>query len=327
MVKTVQLTDLHSFFIYGFFGLLFIVPLILLCLRIFSIREPKQRMQFYLLALASPLLTFVLYHTVLVKRCQAGFSPGVAGWRLFTAICSLGAAAVRYLSPLLAAILLIGIFKAFFAGLLVMRMRSQSVELGTDETRRVTSLIKKQSLLLGISAPEIIFLRRSDIAAFTAGLFRPVIIMSKELPRKLNDVELEAILTHELVHVSRGDTRKNWLIQLLGGVLFFSPFSSLLVRNYLLENERLCDREAVKVIGHRREYASALLKIWRIMLEEKEFRPGLAIGFTGQKRDMEARITTLINTPCGREVLPLTLLTTILVGSFAVTVFFLGFIC
>jgi beta-lactamase regulating signal transducer with metallopeptidase domain len=322
----VQLTDLHSFFIYVFFGFLFIMPVTLIILYFFKINDPKQRMHFYLLALAAPITAFILYHTVLVKRCVAGVFPEGPGWRLFNVFCAAGNAAVRYLGPLLAVIVVIGLLKALSATLLVARMRRRAVTLGQEEQERVMRLAAKHASLQNMAVPELIFCRRRGFAAFTAGLLRPVIIMNADLPCKLSDCELEAVLTHELIHIRRSDTTKNWLLHLLCGAMFFSPFSSMLLKRYLLENECACDRETVRVTGRPREYAATLVKVWRLLLEEREFKASLAAGLTGQKLEMESRITSLLS---GKQIekLPVSIHVTLLVTMLASTVFFLGLIC
>lgn len=326
-MNPVRLTDLHSFFVYVLFGYFFIIPITLLWLKLFKIDDPKQRMNIYLLALTAPITGFILYSTVLIKRCQSGIYPQGMGWQTFASLCSLGTAAIRYLSPLLAVVLLLGLLKAVFASLLVLRMRRHAIVLPPAEGQRVDQLLRKQARLMGIGVPEIIFSNRSDFAAFSAGLIRPVVVISAKLLYKLDDHELEAVFTHELVHIRRGDSKINWLLHLLCGAMFFSPFSSILLKRYLLESERLCDQKTIEVTGNRREYAATLLKVWRVLVEEREFGSGLVTGLTGQKRDMETRITLLLNKTGRGEALPLALSTSILLSAYTVMSFFLGFLC
>lgn len=103
----------HSFFIHIFFGYLLIFPAVLVLLRLFAVNDPGQRLQAYLMALFTPFAGFILYHTVLLKRCQTGLTPsGPLGRMLFDALCQAGFLAVSYLSPLLAVLLAIGLLKA-----------------------------------------------------------------------------------------------------------------------------------------------------------------------------------------------------------------------
>lgn len=322
-----RLSDFHSFFIYVFFGYFFIFPAILICLKLFKIRSPLQRMQLYLLGLITPFAGFALYHTVFTKRCQSGVFPEGPGWMLFNSFCRLGTSAVRYLGPVLVALLVIGILKAVASALMVKRIRIRAVPLDKAQSSRVMRILKMRCTALNISVPEVIFSGRDGFAAFAAGLFKPVIILNTSLLSQLSVRELDDILTHEMVHIRRGDTLRGWLLYFLRDAMFFSPFSRILLNRYLQENERLCDRETVKLTGNSRAYAATLVKVWRLLLEDREMRLGLAVGFTGRKSEMEQRVTSLLGGPRNEKMLPAALFATLLLAVFSGTILYLGFIC
>ncbi|MBS4031096.1 MAG: M56 family metallopeptidase [Clostridiales bacterium] len=322
-----RLSDFHSFFIYVFFGYFFIFPAILICLKVFNIRSPLQRMQLYLLGLATPFAGYALYHTILTKRCQAGVYPAGPGWMLFNSFCRLGTAAVRYLGPALIVLLIAGILKAVASALLVNRMRIRAVPMDEQQRNRVMRILNIRSSALNIGVPEVIFSGRDGFAAFAAGVFKPVIILSTNLLPQLSERELDDILTHELVHICRGDTLRGWLLYFLRDAMFFSPFSRILLNRYLQENERLCDRETVNLTGNSRAYAATLVKVWRLLLHDREMRLGLAFGFTGGKNDLEQRVTSLLGDFRNEKMLPAVLFATLLLAVFSGTVLYLGFIC
>ena len=319
--------DLHSFFIYVFFGYFLIYPAVLVSLRIFKIHDPGQRMKFYLLALFVPFLGFALYHTVLAKQCQGGIFPEVPGSVIFNTFCYLGIKAIYFLGPLLIVMFMIGLLKAAAASLLVVRIRRHAVVAHPLKRERVLHILHEQCKKLSMEIPEVIFSSRGRFSAFTAGLLRPVIVINAWLLSDLEDKELQAVLTHELVHINRGDTRSCWLLRLVQNIMFFSPFSKVIVDHYLLENELLCDRETIRLIGNKDEYAATLLKVWRLLVSYQGMKIELGRGFLGSKRDMELRIVSLLKAGKRGEKRSVFLVGTLLTALFLATILYLGFIC
>lgn len=323
-----SLIDLHSFFVYVFFGPILLFPLTEFALRFFRVRDHGQRLYLCLLAMGTPLAGFILYETMLVKRCQTGFSSlGLAGWPFFDTVCTLGLAVVPYLGSAWPAIMGVAFLQPLLALWLVARLRRRAVLVSPRCRSRVKETVLRQSACLGLKAPEIIFSAREDFAAFTAGLLRPVIVTSASLPSRLSDSELTAVITHELVHISRGDTRKVWFWRLLRGAVFFSPLSGAFLARCLRENEQLCDRETAALCGGSREYAAALLKVWRLLAERKRFGIGLTTGLTGSKKEMEARIFALVSSEKSDGKIPDTQYVALAACLFTGTVLFLSMIC
>jgi beta-lactamase regulating signal transducer with metallopeptidase domain len=319
--------DLHTFLIYVFFGYIFIFPLVLLCLKLFRVQSPKQRMGFYLLALVAPIAGFALYHTVLVKRCQAGTVNSGYFWQLFDYMCWIGGEALRLLGPVILFMAFAGLLKVFAAKIYIGKLQVKAANPATGEVSRVEEIIRQRCRELNLKAPEILFSDSNRFSSFVTGFMRPQVMVSLPLIKQMSDRELQAILTHELIHIRRGDTRKGWFLHLLKDIMFFSPFSLSLLDRYLLERERLCDREAVLVLGNARDYAAALLKAWRLVVESRNFPVSALVGFNGKKRDMEQRILSLLATKKQENVLPLSLYFALLVAVGTLTILFLGMIC
>jgi beta-lactamase regulating signal transducer with metallopeptidase domain len=118
-----------------------------------------------------------------------------------------------------------------------------------------------------------------------------------------------------------------WLLSMARDLMIFSPFSIALLDRYLLERERLCDRETVAITGDPREYAATLLKVWRLALEQPSYRPHPAAGLTGKKQDMEKRVLSLLHGNRLSSALPGGLFMALLLSVAVVTVLFLGMIC
>lgn len=324
-----KLSDLHSFFIYAFFGYALIFPGVLLFLRLLAIRCPGQRLQAYLVALTAPFVGFALFHTLLVKRCQAGILTTGPFWQLFDAFCRGGYAAIGYLGPVLVGLLAIDLLKAVAGAVFVLRLRQQTAELPTDERERVNRLLTKSCAAVGLGLPEVVYCRRDNFVALVAGVRRPVLVLSAPLLVFFSDAELEHILLHELSHIRHGDTFTGWLLRLVKDAVFFSPFSGLLLERCLLEKERLCDLEVVRQTGgEARAYAATLLKAWRLLLQRREMKLGLAAKLVGAQNGLEWRVKSLLeNEAADRGKLCAPLFFALLVTFFAGTILFLGFIC
>ena len=94
------------------------------------------------------------------------------------------------------------------------------------------------------------------------GLFRPYILLPAALIAGRNENDLKPLLTHELIHIRRGDLF--WaLIQTLAGCLFwFHPLVRLGVRMVTQESERSCDEETVANLAcSPAVYARCLLNV------------------------------------------------------------------
>jgi len=319
-------SELHSLIIYILFGYSLLYPAVLLCLRLFSIEHPLQRVQIYLLALVIPPAGFVLYHTLLTKRCQA--SPyGLAGRETLHLLCYHSTNLLGLIMPLLGVLTVLGILKAAAAWLLITRLRARSATPAADLLRRIEITLRTRCLSMNISQPELIFSSKSGYSAFTAGFFRPVLVINTSLADQLKNHELDILITHELVHIKKRDTLKGWLLQLFKNLTFINPLSHMLLGRFFLERECLCDRSALKLTGlSAQTYVAALLKIWRLQLTEKSFRPWTASAFSGRSRETEYRIGSLIKREAQNRLAPLpffALLISLLTGS----IIFLGLIC
>ena len=98
----------------------------------------------------------------------------------------------------------------------------------------------------------------SESRPFTTGL-RPADVV---LPRSLATAPprvLRAVLTHELLHVARGDWR--WVVveEVFRAVLWFHPAAWLLVAEARQAREEVVDRAVVERLGSRRDYMTTLL--------------------------------------------------------------------
>ena len=90
------------------------------------------------------------------------------------------------------------------------------------------------------------------------GWVRPVILLPVQALTGLSEIQLRAVIAHELAHVRRLDAFVNLLQILVETLLFYHPAVWWLNRRIRIERELACDEIAVRLTGDRIEYAKTL---------------------------------------------------------------------
>ncbi len=320
--------ELHTFLIYTVFGYLLIYPLVQAGLRFFSIKDPGQRRLFFILALIMPFIGFAAYHTIFLKQCDGShFLFGAASGYLHI-ICIISDMALKYTGPLVAVAILAGMLKAVSAALLVKRLTAVPVYPQPLLTGRLSDILERRAGELEIKIPALVYTDRQGFVAFTAGLFKPVIVLNHLLVSTLSEEELDFIISHELVHVQRRDNIKSWLINLIKDLVIFNPVSTMLLKNISYETERICDHKASRLTSLGKEEAAAiLLKVWKMMASYQPRPVGLYSSFSADRAAIKNRVLTLINhEEQSREASPtVAILFMLFVIAFSLTYF--GILC
>ena len=144
-----------------------------------------------------------------------------------------------------------------------------------------------------------VFLKLSPVAASPSvcGLFRPTILIPKNLPGKLKAEDLRSILLHELAHINRGDVWVSFVQTILQIVYFYNPL--LWVANAIIRKvrEQAVDEMVLVAMGEQAEdYPETLLNISRLTFS----RPVLSlrlIGVIESKKALHRRIKIMLNRP------------------------------
>lgn len=323
---TVSFHELHSLIIYIVFGYAILFPLVLASLRLLNINRAVQRMHIFLTAFLTPLAIFIIYHTILVKRCESGLPPLWAE-NAFHLLCIVTEGMLFVFVPLLGLLTAVAFFKALAAALMIKRLIKKAVPSENEFVKKVSILAAEKSKELGIAPPQVIFSRRDGYVAFTIGLIKPVIVINYNMIDFLSQREIEAIISHELIHVKNKDALKNWLLHFVRDIVILNPLSALLLKGYLIEKEVVCDQQAAELIGQKpHEYASTLLKVWRSIADRQEMDPAVASNFAGSS-GMERRIKALLDSSQGNERASGTAVFIGGVIMFLVTLLVLGLVC
>lgn len=94
--------------------------------------------------------------------------------------------------------------------------------------------------------PELLVTKQAT-GPFLFGVIRPRIVLPEGLLGKLDDSELRAVLTHELVHWKRRDTWIGWAQVLVQGLFWFHPFAWWANGQLRHERECVCDETVLRV--------------------------------------------------------------------------------
>ncbi|HKV42488.1 MAG TPA: M56 family metallopeptidase [Blastocatellia bacterium] len=109
----------------------------------------------------------------------------------------------------------------------------------------------------------------------TAYTWNPCVLLPDFVESYLDQVQLEAVLCHELVHVKRRDYLWGTLADLVRCVAFFHPVIWLALRHLRRERELACDAAVIQECQCRRsDYAESLTRLTRVRLAaERSYSP------------------------------------------------------
>jgi bla regulator protein blaR1 len=129
------------------------------------------------------------------------------------------------------------------------------------------------------------------------GMLRPVLVWPEQLSGRLNDEQIEAIMTHELVHARRFDNLTAALHMLVEAVFWFHPLVWWMERRLIEDREHACDEAVLELGNDRHTYAESILTTCK-------FCVGLplpcASGVTGA--DLRRRMIYIMTQPVVRKL-------------------------
>lgn len=181
----------------------------------------------------------------------------------------------------LAVPVLIGLWLAVAGGRIALRLRrhlcarrSAAEAFGPEAggRPRATSILGEVAERMGLAAPPVALTDDCPGGATVVGIRRPVVLLDRDLAGRLDDLELEGVLAHELAHVRRRDNLVAMALGVVRDVAFFVPGGRWALRQLHTERELAADQTATTVTGRPGALASGLLKV----LEAGDPRPACA---------------------------------------------------
>lgn len=116
--------------------------------------------------------------------------------------------------------------------------------------------------------------------AVTAGLVRPLVLVSTGLRSRLSGRHLDAVLAHERAHARRRDPLLLLTVAMLGAA-HLPRTRALLMADAAAACEKAADEEAAREVGDRVLVAEAIVAVERALREPVRKPFGLAVGMAG----------------------------------------------
>jgi uncharacterized protein (TIGR03435 family) len=100
-----------------------------------------------------------------------------------------------------------------------------------------------------------------------AGLWRPVILVPSGIESDLTPRQLEAVLTHEMCHISRRDNATAAVHMIAEGLFWFFPVVWWIGARLIDERERACDEEVLRRCGEPQAYVEGIVNVCKRYVE------------------------------------------------------------
>ncbi|GAA3946183.1 M56 family metallopeptidase [Hymenobacter algoricola] len=130
-------------------------------------------------------------------------------------------------------------------------------------------------------------------APLVAGHLKPVILLPLGTVLGLTQLQLEAILAHELAHIARRDYLMNILQSVAEILFFYHPAAWFITASLRTERENCCDDEATAICGDPLTLARALAALAE-MGHDVTPVPRLALSAVGTDGSLLGRIKRLV---------------------------------
>ncbi|HWB86501.1 MAG TPA: M56 family metallopeptidase [Bryobacteraceae bacterium] len=108
-----------------------------------------------------------------------------------------------------------------------------------------------------------VLLTDSSLEPGVFGIFNPVLFLPTDVAERLNAVQLQAVVAHELVHVRRRDNLWAALHAIVQAVFWFHPLVWWLGRRLVAEREQACDEAVLAQGADAEDYAASILAVCR----------------------------------------------------------------
>jgi Zn-dependent protease with chaperone function len=109
--------------------------------------------------------------------------------------------------------------------------------------------------------PQLLIVPQAPAPAFTMGVRRPAVVLSRELAQRLSPAELQGIVAHELGHVSRLDYLGRWLAVMLRDIMIWNPIVVAWYDQLERDQERAADEFGARLLADPGALAAGLVEV------------------------------------------------------------------
>jgi bla regulator protein BlaR1 len=99
------------------------------------------------------------------------------------------------------------------------------------------------------------------------GLLRPILLLPAGIVERLTTRQMEAVLAHEFCHVRRRDNLTAAMHMLVEAIFWFHPLVWWIGARLVVERERACDEDVLRLGSEPHVYAEAILNVCKHYLE------------------------------------------------------------
>lgn len=115
-----------------------------------------------------------------------------------------------------------------------------------------------------LDLPAPVRLTSSDLPTSVFGIFRPVVILPREVMHSLTAAQLRAVLAHEVCHIRRHDNLTAAVHHCVQILFWFYPPVWWIGTNLLREREAACDEHVIDEGHEQQVYAESILNACRL---------------------------------------------------------------
>ena len=146
----------------------------------------------------------------------------------------------------------------------------------------------------GLQRPIPLLLSSGGMEPGIFGIVRPVLLWPTGLSDKLSDMQVEAIMAHEVEHVRRRDNLTSAIHSFVEAIFWFHPLVRWMSTRLTEERERACDERVLEQNSRPEAYAESILKVCSFCME-----PATACVSGVSGADLKQRILRIMTRPSG----------------------------
>ncbi|MHB9095205.1 MAG: M56 family metallopeptidase [Eubacteriales bacterium] len=135
-------------------------------------------------------------------------------------------------------------------------------------TQKLEYMVENMAAAVNCPPPRLLVVKDYYPSPFVLGFFSPLLVLPVHLVESLSYDEMEALLGHEIAHITRWDNLYIWQAVLFRDIMFFNPVVLFIYHFLLKEKEKNCDDLAISITGKPVEFAEMLLKVYNLMKEK-----------------------------------------------------------